>query len=158
MFGNLLGNSQKAVEYTSYDLMVIMGNALAIGIIICLVTFYSQFREYRNHDDNTEKAYIKKGLLLFSMNVIYLTVGLSCVMVLVNNNLARAFSIGAAIALVRFRVKFDQSGQTPAVLFAIISGMACGLGQIHLGWMALGVFCLISVSFTFILELVSPHN
>lgn len=67
-------------------------------------------------------------LLLGSANVLFLCFGMTGIMILVNNNLARAFAIGAAIAVVRFRIKFNSQGSM--LFFGVLVGMACGVGQI----------------------------
>lgn len=68
-------------------------------------------------------------LLLGSANVLFLCFGMTGIMILVNNNLARAFAIGAAIAVVRFRIKFNSQGSM--LFFGVLVGMACGVGQIE---------------------------
>jgi hypothetical protein len=69
-------------------------------------------------------------LILGSANVLFLCFGMTGIMILVNNNLARAFAIGAAIAVVRFRIKFDSHGLGSTLFFGVLVGMACGVGQI----------------------------
>ena len=67
-------------------------------------------------------------LLLGSANVLFLCFGMTGIMILVNNNLARAFAIGAAIAVIRFRIKFNSQGSM--LFFGVLVGMACGVGQL----------------------------
>jgi hypothetical protein len=74
------------------------------------------------------------ALFLGSANLIFLCVGLTGFMLLLNNNLVRAFAIAAAIALVRFRVKLDQKSLNATLLFGILAGMACGLHEVMLAW------------------------
>lgn len=69
-------------------------------------------------------------LILGSANVLFLCFGMTGIMILVNNNLARAFAIGAAIAVVRFRIKFDSQGLASTLFFGVLVGMACGVGQL----------------------------
>ena len=71
-------------------------------------------------------------------------------MILVNNNLARAFSIGAAIALVRFRIKLGRKGAAANILFGIIGGIACGLNEITLAWLITLLYLFITASVSFI--------
>ena len=69
-------------------------------------------------------------LILNSSNVLFLCFGMTGIMILVNNNLARAFAIGAAISIVRFRIKLDSQGLGATLFFGVLVGMACGVGQI----------------------------
>ena len=70
-------------------------------------------------------------LILTSANVLFLCFGMAGIMILVNNNLARAFAIGAAIAVIRFRIKFDNKGLASTLFFSVLVGMACGVGQVQ---------------------------
>jgi hypothetical protein len=79
-------------------------------------------------------------MLYDSSNVLYLCVGMTSVMLLVNNNLARAFAIGAAIALVRFRIKVDSKNFGMCLFFGVVVGMACGVDQVPLAYALVGVF------------------
>ena len=72
-------------------------------------------------------------LILGSANVLFLCFGMTGMMILVNNNLARAFAIAAAIAVVRFRIKMDSQGLSTALFFGVLVGMACGVGQVVTG-------------------------
>jgi hypothetical protein len=67
--------------------------------------------------------------ILNASNVLFLCFGMAGIMILVNNNLARAFAIGAAIALVRFKIKLDSYGLGVTLFFGVVVGMACGVGQ-----------------------------
>ena len=69
-------------------------------------------------------------MVLGSANVLFLCFGMTGIMILVNNNLARAFAIGAAIAVIRFRIKFDGKGLGSSLFFGVLVGMACGVGQV----------------------------
>ena len=71
------------------------------------------------------------GVLLNSSNIVFLCVGVTSVMILVASDLARAFAVAAAIALVRFRIKMSESSGS-ALFFAVIIGLACGVGQLRI--------------------------
>ncbi|MFN8370724.1 MAG: hypothetical protein U0T83_08905 [Bacteriovoracaceae bacterium] len=108
-------------------------------------------------EKNEELGYKKIHQLIFgSANILYLTVGLTGIMLLVNNNLARAFAIGASLALVRFRVKLSQKAVDSNFLFGIIAGIACGLKEITLGWVITIVYILLQTSLYLIVK--SAHK
>jgi hypothetical protein len=81
--------------------------------------------------------------IIGSMNLMFLTVGLSGLMILINNSVLRAFAIVAAIAVVRFRVKLDSKALGSAMIFAILAGMACGVRELALAYVSVGVFLLL---------------
>jgi hypothetical protein len=90
-------------------------------------------------------------LLMNSANLLFLCVGLAGVMMLVNNNIVRAFGITAAIALVRFRIRIDDKNTNASLLFAILAGMGCGMKEVALAWALTGVYgaLLLSLMFAF---------
>ncbi|MEQ1723911.1 MAG: hypothetical protein ABL930_12105 [Pseudobdellovibrio sp.] len=88
-------------------------------------------------------------LILNSSNVLFLCFGMTGMMILVNNNLARAFAIGAAISVVRFRIKLDSQGLGATLFFGVLVGMACGVGQLETAafiTIAYGILQLVVVS------------
>ncbi|MCM2323160.1 MAG: hypothetical protein NDJ90_07835 [Oligoflexia bacterium] len=76
----------------------------------------------------------RNGSLLASASVLFVCVGMTSVMILVNDNLARAFAIGAAIALIRFRVKMAGKFIGVGLFYAVLTGMACGLDRVDIAW------------------------
>jgi hypothetical protein len=78
-----------------------------------------------------------------SANVLFLCVGMTAVMILVNDNIARAFAIGAAVALVRFRIKMAGKFLGAALFYAVLVGMACGVSRVDLAWAVTLVFAMI---------------
>ncbi len=129
-------NNQGGQEifYKTDELFILIGHSAAIGLVLCLITYFTN--RFSEKEKNT--------MILTTSNIMYLSTGLTAIMILVNNNLARAFSIGAAIALVRFRVNLGNKGATANILFAIIAGLACGLDEVRLAWIMTGFYFLIS--------------
>lgn len=66
----------------------------------------------------------------FIISLVILPAIVSVVILLIGNNIARAFSMGGAFALVRFR-SAPGSGKDIAIVFlSMASGLACGLGYV----------------------------
>jgi len=135
------------VSYNVQELIILLSHSTLIGIILCFITYFSS-RKYLDPRKDMEKQ--KVGLILGTTNILYLCTGLTAVMILVNNNLARAFSIGAAIALVRFRIKLGKKGAAANILFGIIGGIACGLNEVVLAWLITLLYLLISLGVSLI--------
>ncbi len=97
-------------------------------------------------------------MFLGASNLLFLCVGLTGLMLLVNDNLARAFAIAAAIALVRFRVKLDQKSINASLLFAILAGMACGLDAIELAWTSTGIYIALFALLLLFVQFIKPKT
>lgn len=109
-------------------------NAILIGSMLSVITGWI------NHRFNGKSKAIENDALVAASSVVFLCVGMSVVMILVEDNLARAFAIGAAVALVRFRVKMAGKFLGIAMLYGVLTGMACGVGRTDIAWALAGVF------------------
>ena len=59
---------------------------------------------------------------------------MASVILLVGSNVARAFSMAGAFALVRFRSAPGSAKDISVVFFAMATGLACGLGFVTFAW------------------------
>ncbi len=113
-----------------------LGHSALIGAVLMLILVWTS----QNSKKENGKAMSSAEILLNASNVLFLSFGMTGVMLLVNNNLARAFAIGAAIALVRFRVKFDSKSVGMSLFYALLTGMACGVGEVATAYAILTFF------------------
>lgn len=58
-----------------------------------------------------------------------LAVGGALIWLVVADNLVRAFGLAGTIGLIRYRTRIRDPKDTTVLLFSMILGMACGLGQ-----------------------------
>jgi hypothetical protein len=61
---------------------------------------------------------------------VLLTVLISMVTLVIGNNIARAFSLAGALAIIRFRTVVEDTRDTAFVIFAVVVGMAVGANMI----------------------------
>jgi hypothetical protein len=117
--------------------VALLANAVGLGMVLALVTYLAARQGAAGDPKRLAKALHGAG------NLLFLCVGLTGTMILVNNNMVRAFAIAAAIALVRFKVKLDGKSANASLLFAILSGIACGLDEIVLAWILLATYVVL---------------
>lgn len=122
-----------------------LGHSVGIGVLLMAVTLLTSWPIAK--EDTEEKANLS-DLTLESGNLIFLCAGITGVMVLVNNDIARAFAIGAAIALVRFRVRMEKATAS-GYFFALIAGMACGVDSLDIGWALATVYSILKITVYF---------
>lgn len=79
-----------------------------------------------------------------------LAVGGALIWLVVGDNLVRAFGLAGTIGLIRYRTRIRDPKDTTVLLFSMILGMACGLGQytIALIGLAFVVLTLVWLSFS----------
>jgi hypothetical protein len=72
----------------------------------------------------------KEGNYIMMHTLIFLAVAIAGAMMIIGNNLARAFGLVGAVSIIRFRSAVKSARDMAFVLFVIVIGMACGLGYI----------------------------
>ena len=93
-----------------------LGASIVIGVIIAIVYMYISKKE----------GYQKN----FIIGLLMLPAVVSVVILLVGSNVARAFSMAGAFALVRFRSAPGSAKDISIVFFTMAAGLACGLGYV----------------------------
>ena len=177
----MAGDGATSIMLSDRQMFLLLLNSIGLGIILVIATFYEvkYLSEYSaldtvpDYDDDDDKdgspesikpKSLKKKqttnleIFLGASNLLFLCVGLTGIMLLVNNNLARAFAIAAALALTRFRIKLDQKSVNASLLFAILIGMACGLGEERLAWMSAGIYIVLFVILFIVVRLLKPRT
>jgi len=144
LFNRAISSTENVViTYNLQELLLILAHSFVIGSLLCLITYFTNRHLLKNAKEPSEE---KVELILGTVNILYLCTGMTSVMVLVNNNIARAFAIGAAIALIRIRIKLAKNMSNSNVLFSIVCGIACGLNEMGLAWLSTGSYFLITIS------------
>lgn len=79
----------------------------------------------------------------FVQSIILLTVIVSLAMMVIGNNIAIAFGLVGALAVIRFRNILKDTRDTAFIFFALVVGMAAGTSNYPLAIMGTGVFCMV---------------
>jgi hypothetical protein len=106
--------SDNAISITSS--LVGIAVAIVLGIVISCVYMYICKK------DGYSKSFI--------IGLVILPAIVAVVILLIGSNVARAFSMAGAFALVRFRSAPGNARDISVVFFAMASGLACGLGYV----------------------------
>ena len=102
---------------------------LILAAILGLFYAYVFRLTYRN-DKGSKKIETEMQGIQFTL--LLLSVGGAFIWIVVADNLVRAFGLAGALSLIRFRTVVKDPMNTIKVFYAIIIGMACGLGQYFL--------------------------
>lgn len=120
MFNSIITTTDTSISMSSS--LICIGVALALGLVISICYMCTQ----------------KKGTYTkdFAIALTILPAVVAIVIMLVGSNIARAFSIAGAFALVRFRSVPGNSKEIAIVFFTMAIGLASGLGFIGFGAIA----------------------
>ena len=81
----------------------------------------------------------------FTTTLIMLPVIISIIILLVGNNVARAFSLAGAFSIIRFRSAPGNSRDIAYIFFTLAVGLACGMG--YIGYAIIFTIILCTVMF-----------
>lgn len=108
---------------------------LAISFLLCLVISYVYRRTHRG------LSYSQS----FVLTIILVGVVVSMVIMVIGNNLARAFALVGALSIIRFRTVVKDTKDTAYVFFALAVGMAAGTSNYFLSFAGTAVISIISL-------------
>jgi hypothetical protein len=111
-----LGLSQAQGEplSLSYVIGVLVFATLYCNLIALTYRFTYQGQEYLRN---------------FAHSIILLGVLVAMVIALIGNNVARAFGVFGALAIIRYRVPVNDAKDLTIILSSVVIGLACGVGQ-----------------------------
>ena len=112
--------------------MLSMGTALIIGLVIGISYMYACKKSGYNKD--------------FIVGLTLIPIIVSVVIMLIGSNVARAFSMAGAFALVRFRSAPGNAKDISVVFFAMAAGLSCGLGYVTFAVVIVLVMVVLSLT------------
>ena len=68
----------------------------------------------------------------FMLTIVFVTVVVCMVMMVIGNNLARAFALVGALSIIRFRTVIKDTKDIIYIFWSLAAGMACGTGSYFL--------------------------
>lgn len=111
--------------------LVIIISALVLGLIVSLTYLLTHIREGYSRSLPT--------------TLIMLPAIIAIIVLLIGNNIARAFSLAGAFTIIRFRSAPSDPKDIAYVFFALAAGLACGIGTIGYGLIFVIVMCLVMI-------------
>lgn len=117
-------------------------NAILAGLIIALAAFILDTVLTKISSEPDADSVSR---LVSASNLLIICVGVSGMILLIQQSLVRAVVLFAAIAVVRFRVRVSEKSLGAAFFFAVIAGMSSGLGEFNLTWIFTGIFVVITL-------------
>lgn len=138
----LSGTAGESLTFT--NTLIIIAASIALGIAISLVYI---------------KTHKKEGYApSFTITLIMLPVIISIIILLVGNNVARAFSLAGAFSIIRFRSAPGDPKDISYVFFTLAVGLACGMGYVGYATIFTVVLCGLMVTLDMVKFAVPQSN
>ena len=114
-------SSTTGESFTLINSLLVIGTSIILGILISVV-----------YMKTNQKSNLSSG---FSTTLIMLPVIISIIILLVGNNVARAFSLAGAFSIIRFRSAPGDPKDIAYIFFTLAIGLTCGMGYIAYGFL-----------------------
>ena len=136
MFNSIFDTSTAGMEIDTA--LIAAGAAVAMGLVLALA----------------HKLTIRNTTKGFLVTLAVLPVLVMAVMVMINGNLGTSIAILGAFSLIRFRSIRGNARNLLSIFFAMMIGLACGMGHVLFGTVmtAIGVVAMAFFALTPILE------
>ena len=106
-----------------------VGGALLLGFVVALLYYFTQKRA--------------GGSTSLSATLIMVPAVIALIVLLIQNNLARAFTLAGSLAIIRYRSQPASPRDVAYVLFSLAIGIACGIGYVAYAAVFTVIFCAI---------------
>ncbi|MDR1157208.1 MAG: DUF4956 domain-containing protein [Oscillospiraceae bacterium] len=131
MFDTIFSGTANETVATLPGLLAALGTAFAVGLLISVV--YRKTHRARTPSPS------------FALTLVLLPAVITVIILLVGNNVARAFSLAGAFSIIRFRSAPGDPKDITYVLFAMAVGLAAGMGFLLYAGLVGAVLCTVMV-------------
>jgi len=104
--------------YTPFDILMNLSIAIVLGLFISHV--YKLTHKGVSYSQS------------FMLTIVFVTIIVAMVMMVIGNNIARAFALVGALSIIRFRTVIKDTKDTAYVFLALAAGMAAGTSSYFL--------------------------
>ncbi|MBT7558734.1 DUF4956 domain-containing protein [Candidatus Woesearchaeota archaeon] len=116
--GEFINMEKMSHIYDPIEILINLGASFILGMIVSIVYKFTH-----------------KGLSYsqsFMITNIFIAIIVSMVIMVIGNNLARAFALVGALSIIRFRTVVKDTKDTAYIFWALASGLAAGTGNYFL--------------------------
>ena len=121
---------------TLANTLIIIGASIILGLIISI-----------SYMKTSKEEVVTSG---FAVTLIMLPAIISIIILLVGNNVARAFSLAGAFSIIRFRSEPKDPKDISYIFFTLAVGLSAGMGYVGYAVLFTIILCLIMFILKFI--------
>lgn len=127
-----------------------LSNSLIVILSSIILGFVISFLYMRTH----KKTGYNQG---FTLTLVMLPVVIAIIILLIGNNVARAFSLAGAFSIIRFRSEPGEPKDISYILFTLAVGLTCGMGYIGYAIMFTIILCALMIGLD-MAKFATPKN
>lgn len=136
-------SSTTGESFTLTNALIVLATSISLGLVISFA--YMKTNKKNGYNSG------------FTTTLVMLPVIISIIILLVGNNVARAFSLAGAFSIIRFRSAPGDPKDISYIFFTLAVGLACGMG--YIGYAVIFTVTLCSLMFILnLLKFASPKG
>lgn len=116
-------------SFTFVNAIIIMFASIILGLVISSVYLFTHRKQINEQN--------------FCLTLVMLPVIIAIIILLIGNNVARAFSLAGAFSIIRFRSAPGDAKDISYIFFTLAVGLACGMGYITYAILFTIILCLL---------------
>jgi uncharacterized membrane protein YhiD involved in acid resistance len=126
----LLDQAAIGFVYRPMDILVNLSLAFVFGLIVAFV--YNRTHKGLSYSQS------------FMLTVVFISVIVAMVMMVIGNNLSRAFALVGALSIIRFRTVLKDTKDMTYIFLSLAAGMAAGTSSYFLGFAGVVFFAIVA--------------
>jgi hypothetical protein len=134
MFESIFATTSGDTQFTVLGLLCSLAAAIVIGLIMSVV--YAKTHKTKTPSQS------------FMITLVLLPAVVTIIILLVGNNVARAFSLAGAFSIIRFRSAPGDPKDITYVLFSMAIGLAAGMGYLLCAALVAIILCAVMILLT----------
>ncbi len=131
MLESIFSSTTEGDTLTLVSMLFSLGTALLLGLVVSLAYIYTHKKEGYSSG--------------FVITLIMLPAIIAIIIMLIGNNIARAFSLAGAFSLIRFRSAPGDPKDIAYVFFTLAVGLGCGMGYLAYSALFAIILCLVMI-------------
>ena len=119
-----------SLVYRPMDIMINLSLAFIFGMVVAFV--YNRTHKGLSYSQS------------FMLTLVFVSIIVAMVMMVIGNNLSRAFALVGALSIIRFRTVLKDTKDMTYIFLALAAGMAAGTSSYFLGLAGVAFFAVVA--------------
>jgi hypothetical protein len=128
---NILTPENIGFVYRPMDILLNLSVAFILGLVVAFI--YNRTHKGLSYSQS------------FMLTTVFLSIIVALVMMVIGNNLSRAFALVGALSIVRFRTVLKDTKDMVYIFLSLAAGMAAGTSSYFLAFAGVGFFAIVSL-------------
>ena len=127
---NIIDQGSIVSVYLPMDILINLSLSFVFGLVVAFV--YNRTHKGLSYSQS------------FMLTIVFVSIVVAMVMMVIGNNLSRAFALVGALSIIRFRTVLKDTKDVTYIFLALAAGMAAGTSSYFLGFAGVIFFAIVA--------------